>query len=152
MPIVLKSSPEALIKYALPVKEDTVPAAVQSMEDSRLYMRMCARLLLSPKLRADFSYWSFIRTELHSVYAPQRGAIPRVCRYFSHHSVCTHCNSCKLFKSSSMFSATCDSCGHFPTEKESRLASLLSSEVNTIFWAVDRIHMDEFLDHYLTES
>jgi len=152
MPIVLKSSPEALLKYALPVKEDKVPAPIQSLEDSRLYMFMCARLLLSPKLRADFSYWSFIRSELNAFYAPQRGAVPRVCRYFSNHSVCTHCNSCKLFKSSSMFSATCESCGHFPTEREFRLAAMLSTEVNTMFWAVDRIHMDEFLDQYLTES
>jgi hypothetical protein len=152
MPIVLKSSTEALLKYALPVKEDSGLDSLKSMEDARLHIYLCAKLLMSSKLRTEFSYWSFIRSELNAVYAPQRGAVLRVCRYFSHHLVCLHCGRCRRIKSSQMFTATCIGCAHFPTEQEFRYASMLSSEVNTMFWAVDRPYMDEFLDHYLTES
>lgn len=152
MPIVLKSSTEALIKYALPVKEDKGLDSFKSMEDARLHIYLCARLLMSPKLLSDFNYWSYIRSELNAVYAPQRGSVRRVCRYFSYHLVCIHCRRCRLIKSSSMFTATCVGCDHFPTEQEYRYASVLSSEVNQMFWAVDRPYMDEFLDHYLTES
>jgi hypothetical protein len=153
MPIVLKSTQANLIKYALPEKSshESEPELWPSMEDARLHIYMCARLLMSPKLLAEFDHFHYIRSELNAAYAVKRGAVRRVCRYFSRHLVCTHCQSCRRVRVSEMFTATCDACLHFPTEKEWRQASMLSSEVNIMFWAVDRPYMDEFLDHYLTE-
>lgn len=111
MPIVLKSSPENLLRYALPVKDDA--ECLPYTHSPRLYAALLVRLVLSPALRLDPSQPNiFNRNILPAFYCARRPNYWKSAGVFTpwNHTFCLSCRTLHSVGTCNIFTALCSSC------------------------------------------